>query len=52
MSLEKLKKPNVIHPGEQARELDDAEVFLSRFGVALPAAITAELEETRRRLLS
>jgi GTP-dependent phosphoenolpyruvate carboxykinase len=41
-----------VDPAEQARELDDAEVFLSSFGAALPAAITAELEETRRRLLS
>ena len=33
-----------------AKELDDAEVFLSTFGQRLPAAITNELEATRSRL--
>lgn len=33
-----------------ARELDDAEVFLSKFGERLPEGITAELEATRSRL--
>ena len=35
-----------VAPAEQARELDDAEVFLSSSGAALPAAITSALEET------
>jgi len=52
LSEEALASLMTVDPGEQARELDDAEVFLSSFGAALPAAITAELEETRRRLLS
>jgi len=33
-----------------ARELDDAEAFLSQFGQRLPAAIAHELEATRSRL--
>ena len=52
LSDEALASLMTVDPTEQARELDDAEVFLSSFGAALPAAITAELEETRRRLLS
>ena len=52
LSDEALASLMTVDPAEQARELDDAEVFLSSFGAALPAAITAELEETRRRLLS
>ena len=52
LSEEALASLMTVDPAEQARELDDAEVFLSSFGAALPAAITAELKETRRRLLS
>jgi phosphoenolpyruvate carboxykinase (GTP) len=52
LSDEALASLMTVDRAEQARELDDAEVFLSSFGAALPAAITSELEETRRRLLS